>query len=94
MADQFSWGAYYRFSEIIILSMAIEGFGIKNQIFVPKVPSLIMSYYYSNGVRTKRKSYVEKEKQGSMNRALFCIPTSKRSNIIGLGRVINGRKYV
>lgn len=74
--------------------MAIEEFGIKNKIFVPKVPSLIMSYYYSNGVRTKRKSYVEKEKEGSIDRALFCIRTSKRSNIIGLDCVINGRKYV
>lgn len=42
--------------------MAIGGFVIKNQIFVPKVPSLIMSYYYSKGVRRK-ENITSKEKK-------------------------------
>lgn len=42
--------------------MAIGGFGIKNQNFVPKVPSLIMSYYYSKGVRRK-ENITSKEKK-------------------------------
>lgn len=42
--------------------MAIGGFGIKNQIFVPKVPSLIKSYYYSKGVRRK-ENLLSKEKK-------------------------------
>lgn len=51
--------------------MAIGGFGIKDQIFVPKVPSLIMSYYYSKEVRRKENITSKEKKMDVLIEACF-----------------------